>query len=130
MSKLMRTLAALVALVVAISIAACGGGDDSQSGDTSASGDSGGQPVEIEFWHGQTQKPAELLQSMIDEFNRTHSDVVVSKDSGGVNSDRPVTSIIAGTSSILRANRSMNPSVVGSTQCRSSKIIRTGCSRR
>ncbi len=96
MSKLMRTLAALVALGVAISIAACGGGDDSQSGDTSASGDSGGQPVEIEFWHGQTQKPAELLQSMIDEFNRTHSDVVVSKDSGGVNSDRMLQKVTAG----------------------------------
>ena len=68
MSKLMRTFAALVALAAAISIAACGGGDDSQSGDTSASGGSG-EPVEIEFWHGQTQGPAELLQTMIDDFN-------------------------------------------------------------
>lgn len=95
MSKLIRTFAALVALAAAISIAACGGGDDSQSGDTSASGGSG-EPVEIEFWHGQTQGPAELLQTMIDEFNRSHPDVVVSKDSGGVNSDRMLQKVTAG----------------------------------
>ena len=95
MSKLMRALAALVALGAAISIAACGGGDDSTSGDTSASGGSG-EPVEIEFWHGQTQGPAELLQTMIDEFNRSHPDVVVSKDAGGVNSDRMLQKVTAG----------------------------------
>ena len=33
---------------------------------------------------------------MIDEFNRTHSDVVVSKDSGGVNSDRMLQKVTAG----------------------------------
>jgi multiple sugar transport system substrate-binding protein len=93
LSKLSRAFAALVALAAAISLAACGGGDDEQSGDTSASG---GEPVEIEFWHGQTQGPAELLQTMIDEFNATHPDVVVSKDSGGVNSDRMLQKVTAG----------------------------------
>jgi multiple sugar transport system substrate-binding protein len=92
-SKLTRALAALLALAAAIGIAACGGGDDKESGDTSASS---GEPVEIEFWHGQTQGPAELLQTMIDEFNKTHSDVVVSKDSGGVNSDRMLQKVTAG----------------------------------
>jgi multiple sugar transport system substrate-binding protein len=83
----------LVALAAAISLGACGGGDDEESGDTTASG---GEPVEIEFWHGQTQGPAELLQEMIDEFNKTHADVVVSKDSGGVNSDRMLQKVTAG----------------------------------
>jgi multiple sugar transport system substrate-binding protein len=92
-SKLTRALAALVALAAAISLGACGGGDDEESGDTTASG---GEPVEIEFWHGQTQGPAELLQEMIDEFNKTHPDVVVSKDSGGVNSDRMLQKVTAG----------------------------------
>ena len=50
----------------------------------------------IEFWHGQTQGPAELLQTMIDEFNRTHPGVTVSKDSGGVNSDRMLQKVTAG----------------------------------
>ena len=86
-------LGLLVALAAAISLGACGGGDDEESGDTTASG---GEPVEIEFWHGQTQGPAELLQEMIDEFNKTHPDVVVSKDSGGVNSDRMLQKVTAG----------------------------------
>jgi multiple sugar transport system substrate-binding protein len=88
----MRALAALLTLAAAIALAACGGGDDS-TGETSASS---GEPVEIEFWHGQTQGPAELLQTMIDEFNQTHPDVVVSKDSGGVNSDRMLQKVTAG----------------------------------
>ena len=94
MSKLTRALAALVALATSVSLAACGGGDDEQTGSTSA--DTGGEPVEIEFWHGQTQGPAELLQTMIDDFNSTHPDVVVSKDSGGVNSDRMLQKVTAG----------------------------------
>jgi multiple sugar transport system substrate-binding protein len=92
-SKLTRAFAALLALAVSISLAACGGGDDSSSDDSSASS---GEPVEIEFWHGQTQGVADLLQEMIDEFNRTHPDVIVSKDSGGVNSDRMLQKVTAG----------------------------------
>ena len=93
MSKLTRTFAALLALAASISLAACGGSDDSSSDDSSASS---GEPVEIEFWHGQTQGVADLLQEMIDEFNRTHPDVIVSKDSGGVNSDRMLQKVTAG----------------------------------
>jgi multiple sugar transport system substrate-binding protein len=92
-SKLTRAFAALLALATSISLAACGGSDDSSSDSSSASS---GEPVEIEFWHGQTQGPAELLQTMIDEFNRSHPDVVVSKDSGGVNSDRMLQKVTAG----------------------------------
>ena len=92
-SKLTRPFLALAAVAAALSLAACGGGDDEQSNDTSTSA---GEPVEIEFWHGQTQGPAELLQTMIDEFNKTHPDVVVSKDSGGVNSDRMLQKVTAG----------------------------------
>jgi multiple sugar transport system substrate-binding protein len=92
-SKLTRALAALLTLSAVIALAACGGDDDDSGGDTAASS---GEPVEIEFWHGQTQGPAELLQTMIDEFNQTHPDVVVSKDSGGVNSDRMLQKVTAG----------------------------------
>ena len=63
-----EALAALMALVIAALLAACGGGDDEESEDSASSG---GEPVEIEFWHGQTRGPAELLQTMIDEFNKT-----------------------------------------------------------
>ena len=100
MSRLMRVIAALAAVTAALLVAACGGGDDGGDGGGSASsgdsGSSGGEPVEIEFWHGQTQGPAALLQTMIDEFNKSHPDVVVSKDSGGVNSDRMLQKVTAG----------------------------------
>jgi multiple sugar transport system substrate-binding protein len=85
------SLAALVLLGGAI--AGCGGDDDSGDGSSTSSG---GEPVEIEFWHGQTQGVADLLQSMIDEFNSTHPDVVVSKDAGGVNADRMLQKVTAG----------------------------------
>ena len=90
-TRLGTSVAALVLLGGAI--AGCGGGGDS-SDDSSAS--NGGEPVEIEFWHGQTQGPAELLQTMIDDFNSSHPDVVVSKDAGGVNSDRMLQKVTAG----------------------------------
>ncbi|MET0925795.1 MAG: ABC transporter substrate-binding protein [Solirubrobacterales bacterium] len=89
--RLGTSLAALVLLGGAI--AGCGGDDESSD---DSGGDSSGEPVEITFWHGQTQGPAELLQQMIDDFNKTHPDVVVSKDSGGVNSDRMLQKVTAG----------------------------------
>lgn len=81
-------LAFALAAVVALVAAGCGGGDDT--------GGSDGGPVEISFWHGQTQGVAELLEQMIEEFNKTHPDIVVSKDSGGVNSDRMLQKVTAG----------------------------------
>ncbi len=92
MSRLRRMLAASVAMAAAVLLVACGG-DDEGDDDSAASS---GEPVEIEFWHGQTQGPAELLQQMIDEFNQSHPDVTVSKDSGGVNSDRMLQKVTAG----------------------------------
>jgi multiple sugar transport system substrate-binding protein len=96
MRNLNRTLATLavgLAATAAIALAACGGSDSSSQTDTAAGG---GEPVEITFWHGQTQGVATLLQSMVDDFNKTHPDVVVSKDSGGVNSDRMLQKVTAG----------------------------------
>jgi multiple sugar transport system substrate-binding protein len=91
-TNLKSALAVLTLLCAALLLGACGGDDDDDGGGESASG----EPVEITFWHGQTQGPAELLQTMIDEFNAAHPDVVVSKDSGGVNSDRMLQKVTAG----------------------------------
>lgn len=82
--------AALLAAVVALVASGCGGDDSSD-----ATGGSG-EPVEITFWHGQTQGVAKLLEKMIEEFNASHPDIVVSKDSGGVNSDRMLQKVTAG----------------------------------
>ena len=83
----------LVALAAAALLVGCGGGDDNDDGGTQASK---GEPVEIEFWHGQVEGTATLLQQMIDDFNATHPSVVVSKDAGGVNSDRMLQKVTAG----------------------------------
>jgi multiple sugar transport system substrate-binding protein len=90
---LKKTLAALLALAAAALLVACGGDDDDDGGEESAAS---GEPVEITFWHGQTQGPADLLQDMIDDFNKSHPDITVSKDSGGVNSDRMLQKVTAG----------------------------------
>ena len=89
-SEIVKKLGAGVAALALLggAIAGCGGGDDEEGGP--------GEPVEITFWHGQTQGVADLLQVMIDDFNATHEDVVVSKDSGGVNSDRMLQKVTAG----------------------------------
>jgi multiple sugar transport system substrate-binding protein len=92
-SRYRWALAALAAL--ALLVAGCGGGDDDDgddSGDTAASG----EPVEISFWHGQTQGVADLLEEMITEFNDTHPNITVSKDAGGVNADRMLQKVTAG----------------------------------
>lgn len=88
-TRVLAALAVALATAVALVAAGCGGGDDTSSG-------SGSEPVEITFWHGQTQGVADLLQDMIDEFNESHPDIVVSKDSGGVNSDRMLQKVTAG----------------------------------
>ena len=85
----MKRIATVLALVaVSIGLIAC-------SDDKDDSG-SGGGTVEIKFWHGQTQGPAKLLQDMVDEFNHTHPNIKVSKDFGGVNSDRMLQKVTAG----------------------------------
>jgi multiple sugar transport system substrate-binding protein len=89
-SRYRWVLAGVAAL--ALLVAGCGGDDDDGGGDSGGSG----EPVEISFWHGQTQGVADLLQEMIEEFNATHDDVVVSKDTGGVNSDRMLQKVTAG----------------------------------
>ncbi len=92
MSKILRAMLLLVALATATALVACGGSDSSSDDN----GGSSGEPVEITFWHGQTQGVAKLLQKMIDEFNSTHPDVVVSKDAGGANSDQMLQKVTAG----------------------------------
>ena len=89
-----RTWSALL-LVGLLAVAGCGGGDDDDSGDQAEERGAGG-PVEIEFWHGQTQGVADLLGEMIDDFNASHPNIKVSKDAGGVNSDRMLQKVTAG----------------------------------
>jgi multiple sugar transport system substrate-binding protein len=88
-------VAAFACLAAALALAACGGGGSS-SGGGGGSSESSGKKVEIEWWHGQNNRVAKVLDEMIDEFEESHPNIVVSKDSGGVNSDRMLQKVTAG----------------------------------
>jgi multiple sugar transport system substrate-binding protein len=90
-------IAVLAAAVATLLLSACGGSSSSSGGADSGGGSSeSGNTVEIEFWHGQNQRVAQVLDEMIDEFNASQSKVKVSKDSGGVVSDRMLQKVTAG----------------------------------
>jgi multiple sugar transport system substrate-binding protein len=93
-------MAALAAAVAALVLSACGGSSSSSGGGgSSSSGGGGGESentVEIEFWHGQNERIAQVLDEMIEEFEESHPHVVVSKDAGGVSSDRMRQKVTAG----------------------------------
>jgi multiple sugar transport system substrate-binding protein len=96
-------MAALAAAVAALVLSACGGSSSSSGGGGTGDGGGGGEsenPVEIEFWHGQNDRIAKVLDEMIDEFEESHPNIVVSKDAGGVTSDRMMQKVTAG----LQAN--------------------------
>jgi multiple sugar transport system substrate-binding protein len=104
--KRLILMAALAAAVAALALSACGGSSSSSGGGGSSSGGGGGakgeseNTVEIEFWHGQNERIATVLDEMIDEFEQSHPHIVVSKDAGGVSSDRMLQKVTAG----LQAN--------------------------
>jgi multiple sugar transport system substrate-binding protein len=62
-----RLCIALVAML-ALLLAACGGGESSSSG-----------PTKIVVWHGYQDVEGDAFKSLIDEFNKTHPDVEVSE---------------------------------------------------
>ncbi len=95
---LSRNRLAIVGLVTALVLAACGGGDDDSgggggNGGTEGDGDgaksdlpacplgaideAGDTPVKITFWHAMTRVNEETLQALADEFNSSQSDVKV-----------------------------------------------------
>jgi multiple sugar transport system substrate-binding protein len=84
-------MAALAAVAAALVLSACGGSSSSSGG-----GGESGKTVEIEFWHGQNDRIAKVLDEMIDEFEKSHPNIVVSKDAGGVTSDRMMQKVTAG----------------------------------
>jgi multiple sugar transport system substrate-binding protein len=86
--------AAIACLAAALLLAACGSSSGGGGGGTSSEG--GGKTVEIEWWHGQNARVAKVLDEMIDEFEQSHPNIVISKDAGGVNSDRMLQKVTAG----------------------------------
>lgn len=80
MSRRLSKCAILAATAAtALVLAACGGGDDGGSS-TAAKKSSG--PVTITFWHGQNQIAGKVIKGLVDDFNRTHTDVKVNAQIG------------------------------------------------
>jgi len=89
MASRARVLMTVVALAATALIAvSCGGDDDDDGG-------SGGK-AKLTFWHGQTEMWADCLATQIAEFNRTHKNIEVSSDTGGVVADRMLQKVTAG----------------------------------
>ncbi|WP_282947256.1 ABC transporter substrate-binding protein [Cellulomonas endometrii] len=66
-----RTPALLVAPVcLALTLAACSGGDDAASDG----------PVELTFWHGYTEADGDVLEQIVEDFNASQDDVVISTE--------------------------------------------------
>ncbi|MDO7882723.1 ABC transporter substrate-binding protein [Antiquaquibacter soli] len=63
-------LAAVAALAVAgLALAGCSAGDTPSDG-----------PVELTFWHGYTEADGDVLQGIVDDFNASQDDVVVTTE--------------------------------------------------
>jgi multiple sugar transport system substrate-binding protein len=66
-----RTPALLVAPVsLALTLTACSGGDDASSDG----------PVELTFWHGYTEADGDVLEQIVEDFNASQDDVVISTE--------------------------------------------------
>jgi multiple sugar transport system substrate-binding protein len=63
-----RKLCVPLVAVLAVVLAACGGGGDSSSG-----------PTEIAVWHGYQDTEGEVFKGLIDQYNKDHPDVKVSE---------------------------------------------------
>jgi multiple sugar transport system substrate-binding protein len=84
-ARLLMTVAALIA-TASIAASCSDDGDDAGSGGT----------ARLTFWHGQTEMWADCLKKQIAEFNRTHKNIEVSSDTGGVVADRMLQKVTAG----------------------------------
>jgi multiple sugar transport system substrate-binding protein len=93
----MRRMVIASALVAALALGACGGGD-SKSGTTGASGGSttaSHAPVTITLWNGFTNRELGVIKDAVKEFHRTHPWIAV-KTVGGVNDDKIIAAIRGG----------------------------------
>ena len=81
MSRRLSKRAVLAATAAtALVLAACGGGGGDDSSTSAKKASSG--PVTITFWHGQNQIAGKVIKGLVDDFNRTHTDVKVDAQIG------------------------------------------------
>ncbi|KAA2267009.1 ABC transporter substrate-binding protein [Solihabitans fulvus] len=80
-----KTLGLLVAVLLGASVlAACGSGDTVSGG-----------KVKVVFWHGQNDAAKKTIDGLIADFNRTHPNIEVDGNLGGVLADQMTTKVTA-----------------------------------
>lgn len=83
-----KALALLLALVMALSLAACGGsggtttppadkGSETTGGDTGSETPATNEVVELDFWHSWSGGNGELIDTMVQAFNDSHPNIHV-----------------------------------------------------
>jgi multiple sugar transport system substrate-binding protein len=90
--------ALVLVAVFAVLAAAC---TSDSSSTTPTGGADGGEPVQIEIWHGQSQTAKKAIDTLVAEYNDSQDGVEVVSSSGGVTTDemlaKVTTSIAADT---------------------------------
>ena len=79
MRKIWKKLAAagLAAAMTATALTGCGGKESAPAG-SEAQTEAASEPVEITFWHVYSENfGAPVIKEMVEEFNKTHPDIVV-----------------------------------------------------
>lgn len=67
----------IVVLILTALLAACGSNSGKETNSAGGTNDPAAKAVEIEFWHGLGGKLGETMQSIMDDFNQSQSEVVV-----------------------------------------------------
>jgi multiple sugar transport system substrate-binding protein len=67
----------LIGIVACTMLATACTGTGAGTSNESSSAQTGEGPVRIEFWHGQVDTAKKSIESLVDQFNETHPDIVV-----------------------------------------------------
>lgn len=88
MKKSRRVWGLLMAGVMTLSLAACGGGQgDAKGSDTGTSGGDSGDKISITFWHAMGGVNGEALNQMVEDFNASQDEIVVTTEYQGTYDD-------------------------------------------
>src|SRR5918911_2734265 len=93
-----RATLLLIAALATLALGGCFGGGSEKSAGTATNGGStagGGEPVDLTFWTGFTQRELGVIERVVAQFEASHPNIHV-KVVGGIDDDKIVASIRGG----------------------------------
>lgn len=89
MKKSRRVWGFLLAGIMTFSLAACGGsgGDKNTDSGSASGGEASGDKIEITFWHAMGGVNGEALDQMVEDFNASQDEIVVTTEYQGTYDD-------------------------------------------